>query len=66
MDVAAQRRRLVITLAVNGVCAIIALAALIASFAFHATGAMIFFGFALAGGFGTQIWLIWGFARIKS
>ena len=63
MDVALQRRRLFIALAVTAVALIVALAAIVASFGFHAAWGMWLFVAAIVVGFGSHGWLILGVAR---
>lgn len=59
----AQQRRLIITLAINGVCALAAVAGIIGGLAFHIDWMNWLFLAALLIGFGAQIWLLIGFLR---
>ena len=63
MDVTLQRRRLYIALAVTAVALIVALAAIVASFGFHAAWGIWLFVAAIVVGFGSHGWLILGVAR---
>jgi len=63
MDVALQKRRLWIALGVTGVAVLVALAAVTASFAYHAGWGMWLFAAAILVGFGSHGWLILGVAR---
>ena len=63
MNVALQRRRLFIALGITAVALILALAAIVASFAFHAAWGLWLFGAAMLVGFGSHGWLILGVAR---
>jgi hypothetical protein len=63
MDIALQRRRLFIALGVTAVALIVALAAIVASFGFHAAWGMWLFAAAILVGFGSHGWLILGVAR---
>jgi hypothetical protein len=63
MNVALQRRRLFIALGVTAVALILALAAIVASFAFHAAWGLWLFAAAMLVGFGSHGWLILGVAR---
>ena len=63
MDIALQRRRLWIALGVTAVAVLVALAAITASFAFHAPWGMWLFAAAILVGFGSHGWLIAGVAR---
>jgi hypothetical protein len=66
MDLALQRRRLFITLAVTGGALIAALAGVVASFGFHAAWGMWLFALAMLVGFGSHGWLMLGVLREKS
>ena len=63
MDIALQRRRLFIALGVTAVALIVALAAIVATFALHAAWGMWLFVAAILLGFGSHGWLILGVAR---
>ena len=63
MDVALQKRRLFFALGVTAVALILALAAIVASFAFHAAWGLWLFAAAMLVGFGSHGWLILGVAR---
>jgi hypothetical protein len=63
LDVAVQRRRLWIALGVTAAAIIVALAAVVASFAFHAAWGLWLFAGAILVGFGSHAWLILGVAR---
>ena len=62
-DVETLRRRLIIMVSVVVVCAIVAVASIIGSLAFHVGWMLWTFGLALVVGFGAQIWMIVGFVR---
>ena len=66
MNVALQRRRLFIALAITAVALIVALAAIVASFGFHAAWGLWLFVAAMLVGFGSHGWLILGVARERS
>ncbi len=63
MDIALQRRRLFIALGTTAAALIVALAAIVASFAFHAAWGIWLFAAAIVVGFGSHGWLILGVAR---
>jgi hypothetical protein len=63
MDIALQRRRLFIALAITAVALVVALAAVVASFGFHAQWGLWLFAAAILVGFGSHGWLILGVAR---
>jgi hypothetical protein len=63
VDVALQRRRLWIALGVTAAALIVALAAIVASFAFHAAWGLWLFAAAMLVGFGSHGWLMLGVAR---
>jgi hypothetical protein len=63
MDVSSQRRRLIITLAINGVAAMAAIAGIIGGLGYGIAWMNGLFFVALAAGFGAQAWLILGFMR---
>jgi hypothetical protein len=59
------RKRLFVMLAVDGVCAIVAIAALLGAFFTGHDALFWVFGAALSGGFAAQIWFIAGFKPAK-
>jgi Na+/H+-dicarboxylate symporter len=63
MDIALQRRRLYIALGVTAVALLVAMAAVVATFGFHAAWGMWLFVAAILIGFGSHGWLILGVAR---
>ena len=63
MNIALQRRRLFIALAVTAVALVIAMAAVVATFGFHAAWGIWLFLAAILVGFGSHGWLILGVAR---
>ena len=63
IDVARQRRRLMIMVAIDAVCFLIAMAAMIGNIGFHIGWLMWVFLAALLAGFGAQGWLIAGLRR---
>ena len=63
MNIALQRRRLFIALAVTAVALVIAMAAVVATFSFHAAWGIWLFLAAILVGFGSHGWLILGVAR---
>jgi hypothetical protein len=63
VDVDLQKRRLFIALGVTAVALILALAAIVASFGFHAAWGLWLFAAAMLVGFGSHGWLILGVAR---
>jgi hypothetical protein len=65
MNVALQRRRLWIALGVTAAALVVALAAIVASFGFHAAWGMWLFAAAILVGFGSHGWLMLGVAREK-
>lgn len=66
LDVARQRRRLFIAMTVTTVCVIVALAAVIGSFAFHIGWMMWVFVAAILAGFASHGWLMLGVMRDRS
>ncbi len=60
IDVASQRRRLMIMVAIDGVCFLVALAAIVGNLGFHIHWLIWVFGAAMLAGFGAQAWLIAG------
>jgi hypothetical protein len=65
-DVAVQQKRLITSLAINGVCVLVALAGIVGGMALHIEWMNLLFLAALLVGFGAQIWLIIGFLRGRS
>ena len=65
MDLALQRRRLIITLAITGGSLAVALGAIVATFGFHQAWGMWLFAGALLVGFASHGWLMLGVAREK-
>jgi hypothetical protein len=65
LDVALQRRRLWVTLGVTAAALIVALAGVVASFAFHEAWGMWLFAGAILVGFASHGWLMLGVAREK-
>ena len=63
IDVARQRRRLIIMLTIDAVCVVVALAAIAASFALHQRWLLWLFAAATLAGFAAQGWLIAGIAE---
>ncbi|HWA62862.1 MAG TPA: hypothetical protein VG939_15890 [Caulobacteraceae bacterium] len=59
----ALQRRVVTVLAINGACALVAIAGIVGGLAFHIGWMNWLFVGALVLGFGAQIWLIVRFAR---
>ena len=65
MNLALQRRRLIITLAITAGALIVALAAVVASLGFHQTWGMWVFAAAILAGFASHGWLMLGVLREK-
>ena len=63
MSVAVQQRRLIVTLAINGVAALVAVAGIVGGLVFHVGWMNWLFVVGLVAGFGAQIWLLVGFLR---
>jgi hypothetical protein len=63
MDVAAQRRRLAVMLAINIVCVLVGGLAALGAFVGHVQGLIYLFAAALVTGFAAHLWLMLGFAR---
>jgi hypothetical protein len=63
MDVALQRRRLFVALAITAAALIVALAGVVASFGLHLAWGMWVFAAAILVGFGSHGWLMLGVAR---
>jgi hypothetical protein len=62
-DVAVLKRRLMVMLALDAVCLVMAIAAAVGAFFYGIAWLQWVFAAALAGGFGAQIWFIAGFRR---
>jgi uncharacterized PurR-regulated membrane protein YhhQ (DUF165 family) len=65
MNLALQRRRLFITMAITTAALIVAMAAVVATFGFHLTWGAWLFGAAIVVGFASHAWLMLGVAREK-
>jgi hypothetical protein len=65
LDVDLQRRRLWVTLGLTAAALIVALVAVVASFAFHQTWGMWVFAGAILAGFASHGWLMLGVMREK-
>jgi hypothetical protein len=59
----ADRRRLIIALALTGVCGLVALAAGIGALVWGVSWLNWVFGGALIGGFAAQFWFMWAFLK---
>ncbi|MEJ0065936.1 MAG: hypothetical protein WDM85_11345 [Caulobacteraceae bacterium] len=66
MDLALQRRRLYITLAITTVALVVALIAVVAGLGFHLAWGMWLFAAAILAGFASHGWLMLGVLREKS
>ena len=62
IDVALQRRRFIIMVAIDAVCLLIGLIAVVGALNFHIGWLRWVFGAAVIVGFGAQVWLIAGLA----
>jgi hypothetical protein len=62
IDVARQRRRLMVMIVVDAVCLLTALAAIVGDLSFHIGWLIWVFGAAMIAGFGAQAWLVAGLA----
>jgi len=60
IDVAAQRRRLMIMIGVDAVCVLVALASIVGALSFHVGWMLGLFVLAVLVGFGAQVWLVLG------
>ena len=60
IDVAAQRRRLMIMIAIDAVCVVVALVAIVGALGFHVKWMLGLFVLAVLAGFGAQVWLMLG------
>lgn len=65
MDPLVQRRRLIISLTVTVVAAIVAMGSVLGAILLHAPALNLLFGAALLAGFGSQIWVLYGFWRAR-
>ncbi len=63
IDVAAQRRRLVLMAAINAICVVIAIAGAVGFVSFHIAWMGAVFALAVIAGFAAQIWLVLGMKR---
>jgi Na+/H+-dicarboxylate symporter len=66
MNLALQRRRLVIAMSVTVVALVVAMAAVVATFGFHQPWGMWLFVGAILAGFASHGWLMLGVLREKS
>ncbi|MGA0600717.1 hypothetical protein ACO2Q3_08425 [Caulobacter sp. KR2-114] len=64
-DVAIQQRRLIITLAITGVCALAAIAGIVGGMAYHIGWMTWLFLAALLVGFGAHLWFMVGFLKCR-
>ena len=62
IDVALQRRRFIVMVAIDAVCLLIGLVAVVGALNFHIGWLRWVFGLAVIVGFGAQVWLIAGLA----
>ena len=63
IDVAAQRRRLMIMIAIDAVCVVVALVAIVGALGFHVKWMLGLFVLAVLAGFGAQVWLMLGLMK---
>lgn len=63
IDVAAQRRRLVLMAAINAICVVIAIGGAVGFVSFHIAWMGAVFALAVIAGFAAQIWLVLGMKR---
>ena len=66
IDVAAQRRRLMIMIAIDAVCVVVALVAIIGALSYHVGWMLGLFVLAVLVGFGAQVWLVLGLREGKA
>jgi Na+/H+-dicarboxylate symporter len=66
MNLALQRRRLVIAMTVTVAALVVAMAAIVATFGFHQAWGMWLFAGAILFGFASHGWLVLGVMREKS
>ena len=60
IDVAVQRRRLMIMIAIDAVCVVVALVAIVGALGLHVKWLLGLFVLAVLAGFGAQVWLMLG------
>jgi hypothetical protein len=60
IDVARQRRRLMVMAAINGLCLAVAIAGAVGFISFHIPAMGALFAVALVAGFAAQVWLVLG------
>jgi hypothetical protein len=65
-DVAQLRRRLMIMATIDGVCVLVALAAMVGAWGFHVGWMLGLFVPAVVVGFGAQVWLVLGLRQGKT
>jgi hypothetical protein len=63
IDVPRQRRRLMVMIAVDAACVLVAMAALVGDLAFHISALIWLFAAAMVAGFAAQAWLIVGIRK---
>ena len=63
IDIARQRRRLMIMVGIDAVCVLVALASIVGDLSFHISWLAWLFAIAVIVGFGAQIWLIAGLRK---
>ncbi len=63
IDVALQRRRLIMMAAINAVCVVIAVASAIGYVSYHVAWLGALFAVAVIAGFAAQVWLVLGLRR---
>ncbi|HEX4183385.1 MAG TPA: hypothetical protein VHY34_09005 [Caulobacteraceae bacterium] len=63
--VTSLRRRLIAMIAIDAVCALVAVGAIVGFLSFHVSWMGGLFAVALVAGFGAQIWFFVGFARSR-
>lgn len=66
IDVAVQRRRLMIMIAIDAVCVLVAVVAIIGALSFHVAWMLGLFVLAVLAGFGAQVWLVLGLIQSKA
>jgi len=66
MDLALQKRRLTIAMIITAISVIVALTAVVGSFALHLGWAMWVFAGAIVVGFGSHVWLMLGAIRDRT
>jgi hypothetical protein len=65
-DIAVQRRRLMVMIAINAICVLAAIVSIIGALSFHLGWMMPVFIVAVLVGFGAQFWLFAGLMRSGS